>query len=141
MLRRGSSEAVSVVILAIVISTSSYYALSNSSQRITDNQRSAIDMMNLKNAQTQELISIISRDVSQETITLEMVNFGTKTIVIDSVFVDSIKYDFVLSNSTGYVFDNDVIPVREIMVLRIFGTGQSIQIITDSKNMIALPLP
>lgn len=140
MLRRGSSEAVSVVILAIVISTSSYYALSNSSQRITDNQRSAIDMMNLKNAQTQELISIISRDVSQETITLEMVNFGTKTIVIDSVFVDSIKYDFVLSNSTGYVFDNNVIPVREIMVLRIFGTGQSIQIITDSKNMIDLPL-
>lgn len=44
MLRRGSSEAVSVAILAIVISTSSYYALSNSSQSITDNQRSAIDM-------------------------------------------------------------------------------------------------
>jgi len=140
MLRRGSSEAVSVMILAIVISTSSYYALNNSSQSITDNQRSAIDMMNLKNAQTQELISIISRDVSQETITLEMVNFGTKTIVIDSVFVDAIQYAFVLSNSTGYVFDNNVMPVREIVVLKVFGTGQSIQIITDSKNMIDLPL-
>lgn len=141
MIRRGSSEAVAAMILAIVISISSYYALSNSSQSITNNQRSVIDMMNLRSTQIQELISMISRNVYQETIVLEMVNFGTKPIVIDRVFVDGTSSDFILYNSTGYVLTDNVLSVGDIMVIKIFGTGRSVQIITDSKNMFDLTLP
>jgi hypothetical protein len=139
MHRRGISEAVTAVLLLAVIATVSYFALGGSIKRTIDNERTITDAISLKGFQVQELISIISTKIT-DTTTLELINYGPNDIIIDKVFLDGNSLPFTVSDSNGDVFLNNTISPKEIMVLQVDGVGNSIQLITDSKNMISIPL-
>jgi hypothetical protein len=139
MHRRGISEAVTAVLLLAVIATVSYFALGGSVKRTIDNERTITDAISLKGFQVQELISIISTKIT-DTTTFELINYGPNDIIIDKVFLDGNSLPFTVSDSNGDVFLNNTISPKEIMVLQVDGVGNSIQLITDSKNMISIPL-
>jgi len=86
MHKRGISETVSVVLLLVVIATASYFALSESSKRIIDNEKTVTDTLEIKGSQIQELLSVITINTTLGNTTLEILNYGTKNIVIDRVF-------------------------------------------------------
>jgi hypothetical protein len=131
---------VSAVLLLAVVAAVSYLALSGSTQRTVDTQRSVADLIEQKGSQVQELLSVISRDTSANKVTLEIMNYGIKSIIIDKVFLDGTQSPFSLLDSDGSVFFNQTVPPKQIMMLQLSGHGQSIQIVTSSKNVISLPL-
>lgn len=135
MQRRGISEAVSVVMLLAVIATASYFALNGSVKKITELESSVADSIKLKGAQVQELLSVISVERTLVGTSLELINYGPKEITIDRVFVDGELSPFTLLDSAENIFVNNTMPQREIMLLQVSGTGQSVQILTDSKNI------
>jgi hypothetical protein len=126
--------------LLAVIATVSYFALSGSSKKTIDAERTVVDAIELKGSQVQELLSVISKNASPGSITLELLNYGKKDIVIEKVFVDGNPFAFAVSDSDGNVFPNNTITPREITELYVGAAGQSIQIVTSSKNIINLPL-
>lgn len=130
----------SAVLLLAVVAAVSYLALSGSTQRTVDTQRSVADLIEQKGSQVQELLSVISRDTSANKVTLEIMNYGIKSIIIDKVFLDGTQSPFSLLDSDGSVFFNQTVPPKQIMMLQLSGHGQSIQIVTSSKNVISLPL-
>ncbi len=140
MRRRGISEAVSAVLLLAVIATVSYFALSGASKKTIDAERTVSDILEIKGSQIQELLSVISKNVSAENITLELLNYGHRNIIIEQVFVDGNPFAFAVSDSNGNIFSNNTIPPRIIMELYVGTSGQSIQLVTSSKNIINLPL-
>jgi flagellin-like protein len=140
MRRRGISEVVSVVLLLAVIAAASYFALSESSKRTIDNERTVTDIIEIKGSQIQELLSVITVNTTPQNTTLEILNYGTKNIIIDRVFLDGIPLPFTLSDSDGSVLLNHTMLPKDIMTLQVSGAGQSIQIVTESQNIISLPL-
>jgi flagellin-like protein len=140
MHRRGISEVVSVVLLLAVIATASYFALSGSSKRTIENERTVSDAIEIKGTQIQELLSVITVNTTLQNTTLEILNYGTKNIIIDKIFLDGIPLPFTLSDSSGSVLLNHTMSPKDIMTLQVSGVGQSVQIVTESKNIISLPL-
>lgn len=137
MQRRGISEAVSVVLLLAVIATASYFALNGSTKKTTESERSVAETIALKGTQAQELLAVISKNTTDE-IAFEILNYGPKEIVVEMALVDGTPSSFIILDSAGNVFSNNTIPQKEIMRLEMSGAGQSVQIVTGSKNVLSL---
>lgn len=140
MQKRGISEAVSVMMLLAVIAIASYFALNGSSKTTIELERSVVDAIEQKGSQTQELVSIIFVEKNLDGISLELINYGQKKITIDKVFVDGAPSPFILLDSAENVFFNNTLPQREIMQLHVGSVGNSVQILTDSKNILKFTL-
>jgi hypothetical protein len=138
MRRRAISEAVSAVLLLAVIATASYFALSSSTKTTLEDERTITETIRLKGSQVQELLSVISTNSLPDNVTVEILNYGTREIVIERVFADGVSLPFTVSDSDGNVFANNTVPPRKIIMLQLSGVGNSIQILTGSKNLIRL---
>lgn len=126
--------------LLAVIATVSYFALSGSSKKTIDAERTVADVIEVKGSQVQELLAVISKNASPNSITLELLNYGKRDIIVERVFVDGNLFDFAVSDSDGNIFPNNTIPPRKITGLYVGAAGQSVQIVTSSKNVINIPL-
>ncbi|TBR21258.1 MAG: hypothetical protein EPO63_08845 [Candidatus Nitrosotenuis sp.] len=137
--RRAVSEVVAATILLAVIAASSFLALNNASKRIIENQNSIHDALELKGGQIQEAISIISKKSDGDTITVELLNYGLKDIVITEILVDGTSSPYTLVDSSGTSQDSKMIRNR-ILSLLIPKSGQTVQIITNTKNMLKITI-
>ncbi|HSA97535.1 MAG TPA: hypothetical protein VLF17_00450 [Candidatus Nitrosotenuis sp.] len=135
--RRAIGEVVSATILIAVIAASSFLALNNASKKIIENQYSIHDALESKSSQIQEVISIISKKSVGNAITVELLNYGLKDIVITEVLVDGAGSSYILMDSGGANQDNKITR-NKILVLQIPKGGQTVQIITDTKNMLKI---
>lgn len=138
--RRGVGEVVAVIILMAVIATTSILALGASSKQTLDGEKTVADALHDKGAQIQELLSVIQQNIHPDKIKLEVFNYGLKDIVIEAVLVDGKKTTYVLHDSYGQAFTNNTIPQRKIMVLEANGVGGSVQLITDTQNLIEIKI-
>ncbi|HWP78350.1 MAG: hypothetical protein AB1299_02800 [Thermoproteota archaeon] len=138
--RRGVGEVVAVIILMAVIATTSILALGASSKQTLDSEKTVADALHDKGAQIQELLSVIQQDVQPDRIRLEVLNYGLKDIVLEVVLVDGKKTTYLLHDNNGQAFANNTIPQGKIMVLEIGGVGGSVQLITDTQNLIELKI-
>jgi hypothetical protein len=137
MRRRGISEAVSAILLLAVIATASYFALNGTTKRTIDEERTISDAIELKGSQIRELLSVISTNISASSISMEILNYGTSDIIVEQVFIDGTPQPFTIFDSDGNILNHTVSP-RKIITLHINSAGQSIQILTGSKNIITL---
>jgi hypothetical protein len=138
--RRGVGEVVAVIILMAVIATTSILALGASSKQTLDSEKTVADALHDKGAQIQELLSVIQQDVQPDRIRLEVLNYGLKDMVLEVVLVDGKKTTYLLHDNNGQAFANNTIPQGKIMVLEIGGVGGSVQLITDTQNLIELKI-
>jgi hypothetical protein len=99
-----------------VVASVSVLAVNTSAKQITENERTVRDALSEKTAQIQELVSVISSKASTNKLTLEMINYGMREIVIEDVLVDGQRSDFVLKN-TGVIIANKTIPKKQIILL------------------------
>ena len=137
--RRAVSEVVAAIILLTVIAASSFLALNNTSKQIMENQRSVHDTLELKGSQILEAISIISKKSAGNAITVELLNYGLKDIMITEVLVDGIGSSYIIVDSSGADQDNRIIR-NKILSLQIPKSGQTVQIITNTKNIIKITI-
>lgn len=137
--RRAVSEVVAATILLAVIAASSFVALNNTSKKITEGQHSVHDALESKSSQIQETISIISKRSTGNAITLELLNYGPRDITVTEVLVDGTGSPYALMDSNGEVQDSKMIRSR-ILTLQIPKGGQTVQIITDTKNMFRITI-
>lgn len=137
--KRAVSEIVAATIMLAVIATSSFLALNNMSKKIIENQHSVRDMLELRGSQIQETISIISKKSEDEAIAVELLNYGSRDIVITQVMVDGVSSPYTLADSGGAYQDNKVIR-NKILLLQIPKGGQTVQIITSTKNMLKITI-
>jgi hypothetical protein len=133
--RRGISEAVSAIVLLAVVAVVSFYALSNSAKSTTDHGLSISDAMEQKGMRTRELLTIISKNIMEDQTILELINYGTKEFLLDKVFVDGNESTFMILNSDGITLENKTLVPRQILSLHVFGSGQTLQILTGSGNV------
>jgi len=89
------------VLLLAVIATASFFALSNFAKNTEDNSMSVSDALERKGEQALELVSVISKDVLQNKITLELLNYGTRNIRIVDVLVDGKAAQFLVIGYDG----------------------------------------
>ncbi|CDI05042.1 hypothetical protein [Candidatus Nitrosotenuis uzonensis] len=137
---RGISEAVSAMVLLTVIATVSIYAMSNSTKNTTEHGLSISDVMEQKGMRTQELLSVISKNVSQDKIVLEVINYGTKEFLINKIFVDGNESAFTVLSAEGTHIENRTLMPRQILSLHVPQSGQTLQILTDSGNIFNFDL-
>lgn len=138
--RRGVGEVVAAIMLMAVIATASILALGASSKQMLDSEKTVADALHDKGAQIQELLSVIQQDIQSDRIRLEVFNYGLKDIVLEAVLVDGKKTTYLLHDGNGQAFANNTIPQRKIMVLETDGVGGSVQLITDTQNLIELKI-
>jgi len=137
--KRAVSEIVAVTIMLAVIATSSFLALNNTSEKIIENQHSVHDMLELSGSQIQETVSIISKKSESNAIAVELLNYGSKNITVAQVMVDGINAPYTLVDSGGTYQDNKIIR-NKILLLQIPKGGQTVQIITSTKNMLKITI-
>lgn len=137
MKRRGVSEVVSAVMLLAVMATVSFYALGNSVSNTAEHKLSISNTLEQKGKQNLELLAVITESISQDQITLELINYGTREFLIDAVFVDGIVTSFTVSHSDG-IDSNRVLEPRQLMILQVMGSGNTLHVLTNSKNLISL---
>ncbi|MEM4391326.1 MAG: hypothetical protein QXG67_00875 [Candidatus Nitrosotenuis sp.] len=138
--RRGVSEAVAAVLLLVVIATASFFALSNSTKNIEDNSVSVSDALERKGEQALELVSVISRDVSPNKTTLELLNYGTRNIRIADVLVDGKAAQFLVIGYDGSEVASKTLEPSRMTLLQVSGSGQEVQLLTSSGNLIRISL-
>jgi hypothetical protein len=138
--RRGVSEAVAAVLLLVVIATASFFALSNSVKNTEDNSMSVSDALERKGEQALELVSVISKDVSQNKMTLELLNYGTRNIRIADVLVDGKAAQFLMIGYDGSEIASKTLEPSRMTLLEVAGSGQEIQLLTSSGNLIRISL-
>lgn len=137
--RRAISEVVATILLIAIITTVSFLTLNGTLKKTIENQNSVSDALELKSGQIKELLSIISKKSIENTIVIELLNYGPKDIIIIQVLVDGTSSSYVLTNSDG-ADQSDKIIRNKILTLKIPKSGQTIQIITDTKNMLKISI-
>ncbi len=135
MPRRGISEVVASILLVAVVAVASFLAVNTSTKQIAENEKTVEETLSEKGMQIQELLSVISSREVPSKIIIEMINYGIKDIVLDSVHVDGRKSAFILKNG-DVIITNKIIPKKEILILETNTTGSSVQLITDTGNII-----
>jgi hypothetical protein len=137
--RRAISEVIAATLLIAVIASTSFLALNSTSKKIIENQNSVADTLEIKGGQIQELLSIISKKSVGNTITAELLNYGLKDITITAVLVDGTNSAYTLVDSNGADQSNKIIR-KEILTLQIPKSGQTVQIITNTKNILKITI-
>ena len=137
--RRAVSEVIAVILLIAVIATASFLALNGASKKTIEKQHSVEDMLESKSSQIQEMLSIISKKSIGNITTVELLNYGLKNITITEVLVDGVGSSYTLVDSSGKNQDNKIIR-KEILTLQIPKGSQTIQIITNTKNMLRISI-
>lgn len=137
--RRAVSEVVAVTLLIAVIATASFLALNGASKKTIEKQHSVADTLEFKGSQIQELLSIISKKSVGNTTTIELLNYGLKNITVTEVLIDGIGSSYTLVDSSGANQANKIIR-KEILILQIPKSGQTIQIITNTKNILRISI-
>lgn len=138
--RRGVGEVVAVIMLMAVIATASILALGASSKQMMGNQKTVADALHDKGAQIQELLSVLQQKVQPSKIRLEVFNYGLKDIVLQAVLVDGKNTTYLLYDGNGKTFVNNTIPQRKIMILETNDAGGSVQLITNTQNLIDIKI-
>lgn len=139
MQRRGISEVVASILLIGVVAVASLLAVNTSSKQITESEKTVEGALSQKSMQIQELVSIISSKAVSNKVLVEMINYGLKDIMIADVLVDGRKAGFILKDGDVIVPIN-TIPKKKILVLETNMTGSSVQMITDTGNLININL-
>lgn len=137
--RRAISEVVAATLLIAVIATASFLALNGASKKTIENQNSVADALEFKGSQIQELLSIISKKSAVNAITVELLNYGLKDIIVIAVLVDGTSSSYTLVDSDG-TNQSDKIIRNKILTLQIPKSGQSVQIITNTKNILKISI-
>ncbi|MBI5146739.1 MAG: hypothetical protein HZA84_05915 [Thaumarchaeota archaeon] len=137
--RRAISEVIAATLLIAVVATASFLALNGASKKTIETQHSVADALELRGNQIQELLSIISKKSVGNTITIELLNYGLKDIIITAVLVDGTSTSYTLVDSSG-ANQIDKIIRNKILTLQVQKSGQTIQIITDTKNMLKITI-
>lgn len=135
--KRAVSEVVAATILLAVIAASSFMALNNTSKKIIEGQHSVHDALESKSSQIQEAISVISKKSDGNAITIELLNYGPRDITVTEVLVDGTGSQYTIADSSGEDQGGKMIRNR-ILVMQIPKGGQTVQIITDTKNMFRI---
>lgn len=138
-MRRGISEVVSATLLLAVMAAVSFYALGNSVTSAGIYESSISEALEQRGMRSQELLAVITKDTSHNMIALELLNYGTGTLLVDAVLVDGVMVPFKLLNTNGDDLSGLVEP-RQITTLQVEGTGNTLHIITGSKNVISMSL-
>ncbi|WKT57204.1 hypothetical protein QVH35_07115 [Candidatus Nitrosotenuis chungbukensis] len=137
--RRAVSEVIAATLLIAVVATASFLAISGASKKTAETQHSVADALELKGRQVQELLSIISKKSAGDTITIELLNYGLKDIIITDVLVDGTGAPYTLVDSSGVNQDGKIIR-NKILALQLQKGGQTVQIITDTKNILKITI-
>lgn len=137
--RRTIGEVIAATLLIAVVAAASFLALNGASKKITESQYSVADALELKRMQIQELLSIISKKSVGNTIIVELLNYGLKDIIITEVLVDGDRAPYALVDSSGANLDGKIIRSK-ILELQIQKGGQTVQIITDTKNILKITI-
>jgi len=132
--RRAISEVIATTLLIAIVATASFLALNGASKKTIETQHSVADALELKGSQIQELLSIISKKSVGNTITVELLNYGLKDIIITEILVDGTAASYALVDSSGTNLVDKIIR-NKILTLQVQKNGQTIQIITNTKNM------
>ncbi|MGI0004297.1 MAG: hypothetical protein ACREAX_03265 [Candidatus Nitrosotenuis sp.] len=139
MSRRGISEIVASILLITVVATVSFLAVNVSTKQITENEKTITEALHEKSTQIQELMSVLSSKTNSNKIILEIINYGMKEITLDSVLVDGTESMFVLKYD-GAIITNKTIPKKKIIVLETNTMGASVQLITNTGNLIGIKI-
>lgn len=137
--RRAISEIVAVTIMLAVIATASFLALNNASKRINESQQSIHDALESKGSQVQEAISIISKESTSNVITVELLNYGLKDITVTEVLVDGAGSQYTIIDYNNAIQGNKIVR-NKILTLQIPKSGQTVQIITSTKNILEITI-
>lgn len=137
--RRAIGEVIAVTLLIAVVATASFLALNGASKKTIEAQHSVADALELKRMQIQELLTIISKKSVGNTITVELLNYGLKDIIITEILVDGDIAPYVLVDSNGANLADKIIR-NKILVLQVQKGGQTVQIITDTKNILKITI-
>jgi hypothetical protein len=137
--RRVIGEVIAATLLIAVIATASFLALNGASKKTIESQHSIANALELKGSQIQELLSIISKKSVGNTITVELLNYGLKDIIITTVLVDGERTSYTLVDSSGANLTDKIIR-NKILILQVQKSGQTVQIITDTKNILKITI-
>lgn len=137
--RRVIGEVIAATFLIAVIATASFLALNGASKKTIESQHSVANALELKGSQIQELLSIISKKSVGNTITVELLNYGLKDIIITTVLVDGERTSYTLVDSSGTNLTDKIIR-NKILILQVQKSGQTVQIITDTKNILKITI-
>lgn len=136
--KRGISEVVASILLIAVITTASFLAVTASSKQIMESKTTVSEALHEKGAQIQELVSVITSKADSSKISLEMLNYGMMEITVDDVLVDGKKSAFTIKEN-GAALPN-TIPKKKLVVLETNATGNSVQLITGTGNLIEIKI-
>lgn len=128
------------MLLLVVIAAASFFALSNSAKNMEDSSMSVSDALERKGAQALELVSVISKDVLQNKITLELLNYGTRNIRIEDVLVDGKVAQFLMIGHDGSQIASKTLEPGRITLVQVAGSGQEIQLLTGSGGLLRILL-
>jgi flagellin-like protein len=136
--KRGISEVVASILLIAVISTASFLAVTASSKQILEKKTTVSEALHEKGTQIQELVSVITSKADSGKISFELLNYGIKEITVDDVLVDGKKSAFTIKENGKNT--SNIIPKKKIIVLETNTTGNSIQLVTGTGNLIGIKI-
>lgn len=133
------NQIIATLLLFLLVTAVIVPVIAGSWEEITSNSISVAEFMEIQQTQNGQILNLISIEQDPGVLSVDMINIGIYEINVDVILLDGVV-------TTAYTLtDQDLnpittIPLSEIVLLDITGTGSTVQIISESGKLFEFEL-
>lgn len=133
------NQIIVTLLLFLLVTAVIVPVIAGSWEEITSNSISVAEFMEIQQTQNGQILNLISIEQDPGVLSVDMINIGIYEINVDVILLDGVV-------TTAYTLtDQDLnpittIPLSEIVLLDITGTGSTVQIISESGKLFEFEL-
>lgn len=133
MKRKASGEVIAAIFLLAVTGTIMAVVVSSSSYHVSSDQDTVSESIKMSTQRVRELVSVIDITKNPDSTAIELINYGVTEIPIKSVMVDGKESPYTIKTHDENQLSK--LPVREIVMIEVPTSGDSVQIQTTAGNI------
>jgi len=132
------NQIIATLLLFLLVTAVFVPVIISSWDEITSNSISIAEFMDIQQTQNGQILNQISIEQKPGILSLYLMNIGIYEITVDVILLDGIVSPYTLTDQD--LNPMTVIPLNQIILLDITGTGNTIQIISESGKLFEFVL-
>lgn len=133
------NQIIATLLLFLLVTAVIVPVIAGSWEEITSNSVSVAEFMEIQQTQNGQILTLLSMEQEPGVLSVDLMNIGIYEITVDLILLDGVA-------TTSYTLTDQslnpitAIPLSEIILLDITGTGNTVQIISESGKLFEFVL-
>lgn len=132
------NQIIATLLLFLLVTAVIIPVISGSWEEITSNSVSVAEFMEIQQTQNGQILTLLSMEQEPGVLSVDLINTGIYEINVDVILLDGVATSYTLTDQS--LNPITAIPLNEIILLDITGTGNTVQIISESGKLFEFVL-